>query len=105
MIENNKDALEDLLAVHAKAAGRNISSVQNNTSDSDCLIGCPSWTMGVYQFEKEWFKEKIELSFEGYNFPAPAGYDAFLSYLYGNYMELPPEEKRKPYHEYKIFRR
>ena len=34
MIENNKDALEDLLAVHAKAAGRDISSVQNNTSDS-----------------------------------------------------------------------
>ena len=34
MIENNKDALEDLLAVHAKAAGRNISSVQNNISDS-----------------------------------------------------------------------
>lgn len=34
MIENNKDALEDLLAVHAKAAGRDISSVQNNISDS-----------------------------------------------------------------------
>lgn len=87
-------------------ANRKITEIiKNNTSDSDCLIGCPSWTMGVYQFEKEWFKEKIELSFEGYNFPAPAGYDEFLSYLYGNYMELPPEEKRKPYHEYKIFRR
>lgn len=34
MIENNKDALEDLLAVHAKAARRDIPSVQNNISDS-----------------------------------------------------------------------
>ena len=66
---------------------------------------CPYCSNKKPQRDTEWFKEKIELSFEGYNFPAPAGYDAFLSYLYGNYMELPPEEKRKPYHEYKIFRR
>lgn len=49
-------------------------------------------------------KEKVEasvlfkttmLSFEGIDFQAPANWDEFLSRIYGNYMELPPEEKRR----------
>ena len=88
-----------------QANKRIVELVHKYTSEEDKLVGCPTCTMGVYQFNKEWFKDKIELCFAGYNFYAPAGYDAFLTYLYGNYMELPPENKRVPYHEYKIFKR
>ena len=79
--------------------------IKKYTNDSDIYVGCPSWTAGCYQYKKEWFAEKSELEFEGHLFPVPAGYDAFLAFMYGDYMQLPPEEKRVPYHEYKIYPR
>ena len=46
--------------------------------------------------EIELFKESIDVSFEGYSFKALVGYDQYLKTIYGDYMTLPPEEKRKP---------
>lgn len=40
----------------------------------------------------------IEIEFEGHQFPVPKNYDSFLRGRYGDYMELPPLEKRKPCH-------
>lgn len=39
----------------------------------------------------EWFDQTAELEFEGHSFPAPAGWDALLTNMYGDYMALPPE--------------
>ena len=36
--------------------------------------------------------------FEGYNIPGPEDYDTYLKHIYGNYMELPPVEKRVSHH-------
>ena len=36
--------------------------------------------------------------FEGLTVPAPVGYDTYLRGLYGDYMQLPPEEKRVSLH-------
>ena len=36
------------------------------------------------------------MDFEGYKMPVPIGYDRFLTVAYGDYMQLPPEDKRKP---------
>lgn len=36
--------------------------------------------------------------FEGYKFKIPVGYDKWLRSIYGDYMQLPPEEKRKTHH-------
>lgn len=41
-----------------------------------------------------WFQEGILLEFEGKNYIVPLNYDAYLSYLYGDYMLFPPLEKR-----------
>lgn len=41
------------------------------------------------------FKETVMLEFEGDKFPAPAGYKEFLEARYGDYMKLPPPEKRR----------
>lgn len=53
----------------------------------------------AYYFEKSWCTELSEYPYEDTTFSGPANYDAFLSSLYGNYMELPPEDKRENRHQ------
>ena len=38
-----------------------------------------------------------EIEFEGCTFFAPCNTDKYLHILYGDYMQLPPKEERKPY--------
>lgn len=45
-------------------------------------------------FKTEWFDDVMELPFETTTVTVPKDYDAYLSLLYGDYMQLPPEEKR-----------
>ena len=47
---------------------------------------------------REWSLETVELPFEDGRFPAPKGYDEVLRVIYGDYMQLPPEEQRVPSH-------
>ena len=47
---------------------------------------------------KEYFKEGITKIFEGIEVNVPINYDEYLKILYGDYMQLPPEEKRIPHH-------
>ena len=46
----------------------------------------------------EVFQGSIPVRFEDAEFPAPVGYDRYLSGLYHDYMQLPPEEKRVSLH-------
>ena len=45
---------------------------------------------------RDW-DEMTTASFEGIDFPIPAEYDTFLRTMYGDYMALPPEDKRIPH--------
>ena len=40
------------------------------------------------------FEATIDLEFEGNLFSAPVGYKKFLNNMYGDFMKLPPVEKR-----------
>ena len=40
------------------------------------------------------FLETTKLTFEGHEFSASVCYDYYLKSLYGDYMKLPPEDKR-----------
>ena len=51
---------------------------------------------GPIMFSKEDFKETLLLDFENTQFRAMKGYDNVLRQLYGDYMQLPPENKRVP---------
>lgn len=49
------------------------------------------------------YDSSIEMEFEGEAFAVAEGYDIYLKALYGNYMELPPEEQRTTDHNFKAF--
>ena len=41
--------------------------------------------------------------FEGKSYRIPVGYDAWLKAFYGDYMKLPPEEKRVSHHMFEAY--
>ncbi|MBE6766321.1 MAG: LicD family protein [Ruminococcaceae bacterium] len=49
--------------------------------------------------EREWFQSLREVSFDGVRAYIPEGYDAYLTFLYGDYMTPPPEDKRVSHHD------
>lgn len=57
---------------------------------------CSCLDDGPIQFPIEDFKDYVLLPFENYEFCAMSGYDHHLKQLYGDYMQLPPEDKRIP---------
>lgn len=46
----------------------------------------------------EWYKEGTTLEFEGISVKVPKEYKKWLTQVYGDYMQLPPEEKRVTHH-------
>lgn len=49
------------------------------------------------------FEKIIEVNFEGEKFNAIASYDSYLRSIYGDYMQLPPKEKRVAHHNFKVY--
>lgn len=47
---------------------------------------------------KDWLEETVPMEFEGITVMAPKCWHAYLSHVYGDYMQLPPPEKRIPHH-------
>jgi lipopolysaccharide cholinephosphotransferase len=56
-----------------------------------------------YGMKREWFEELADISFEGRLFPGTKDVNGFLTYYYGNYMTLPPEDQRR-HHSVSRFR-
>ena len=63
-------------------------------------VGAKSWPIWGDRViaPAEAFEKTIEIEFEGKMFPAPFGYDAYLTCLYGDYLPEPPKEKQKTHH-------
>lgn len=53
--------------------------------------------------DKSIFNEFIKVEFEGKEYNAPIGYDAWLRAFYKDYMTLPPEEKRVSHHTFEAY--
>lgn len=43
----------------------------------------------------KWWGEGVDIEFEGHSFRAPSEYHKLLTHMFGDYMELPPVNKRK----------
>lgn len=48
----------------------------------------------IFSFERSFFEEYVLLNFEDTNLFCPAKWDEYLKKAYGDYMQLPPEDKR-----------
>lgn len=55
------------------------------------------WTEKEY-FPKNIYEELVLHDFENVKLPIPKEYHQYLTQMYGDYMQLPPVEKRKPKH-------
>ena len=64
---------------------------------STSRVGGVTW--GMYgpgeAMPLEGFEKKVMLEFEGSHFPCPSCWDEYLTGIYGDYMQLPPEDKRQ----------
>lgn len=61
-------------------------------------------TMGKFDFFKRSdVYNTILWDYEGFKFPIPTGYDAVLKEVFGDYMQMPPVEKRGIQHSHYIF--
>ena len=72
--------------------------------DSDIVGYASSYPANNKYLKKEWFSESLKVYFEKLQFNIPIGYHEYLTTQYGDYMQLPAENKRVSHHmeAYKI---
>ena len=85
-----------------------VSKIINNARMAKCEKsshqGCLVWGYGLREIINiSALADSIRLPFEDCTFSAPKGYDTYLKALFGNYMELPPVEKRQTHHSFKAY--
>ena len=56
------------------------------------MFPTPNKEWGYY---RAWYENSADITFEGKVFRGIKDYDGYLSFKFGNYMSLPPVEKRK----------
>lgn len=87
-----------------------IDKIQKETckagQQGKAYVGAKSWCVygerGIIPAEA--FAEAVDIEFEGRMFPAPIGYDTYLTCLYGDYLPEPPKEKQKTHHSFTAYR-
>lgn len=67
---------------------------------------CIIWdSFSIDYFPTEYFQDFLEVPFEDGLFKIPSKYDKMLRSWYGDYMKLPPVEKRFGHHFYKAYQK
>ena len=98
-----KQVFKPLFILFAKFIGVNrcITEIEKIAKaydyDKSDYVGAITW--GLYgvgeRMKKSEFEKTVYVDFEGYKFPTFSCWDSYLKALYGDYMKLPPVEKRK----------
>ncbi|MCD7785693.1 MAG: LicD family protein [Oscillospiraceae bacterium] len=74
---------------------KSINHVQRHYDENDSVFVCN--LNGAYRDRERLHRSGMKLCnvhFEGYEFNAPQGWDELLTNMYGDYMQLPPVDKR-----------
>lgn len=67
---------------------------------TDDLMIMANGAASVVVIKKEWIEDTMDATFEGIPCKISKHYDVILKKIYGDYMTLPPENKRKDNHTY-----
>ncbi len=80
---------------------QNASKYRNEKSS---LCGVAVWGYGKREINKlQNYDKAVYMPFENIELPVPSGYDNYLHNVYGDYMRLPPEEKRITHHHFTAY--
>ena len=80
---------ERMLAAIAEA----VSSPGYETAERvGCFVGAEK---SYWSLPKDAYEKTVDMEFEGHMLPCMSCWDEFLTALYGDYMQLPPEEQRR----------
>ena len=81
-----------------------LSQKYNGIGEGYCGVTCVSYYGKRMMNPLNNFKGIINVIFEGKEYPTLSGYTDYLTRLYGSdYMMMPPGEKRKTHHSFKIY--
>ena len=73
-------------------------SYNDGNSNRYYIIAGPISRRDALTYDVNLFSKLTDVEFEGNLYRSIADYDFFLRKTYGDYMQLPPEEQRHPYH-------
>ena len=82
---------------------RLIRFAKRHDYESAPYAGCQTFSWSFLRVKREVFDSYCPIEFEGRTFQAIADYDTYLTAKYGDYMQLPPEEKRVFQHQFKAY--
>lgn len=80
-----------------------LNACEYGSTDMYYIVAGPLSLRDKMTYNFDMFKELIEIDFEDYKFLSIANYDTFLTMRYGDYMQLPPESERNPYHGWNYY--
>lgn len=73
--------------------------------EDNMFVGIPNWNWIQLVYKRKWFEEFVKAPFEDSEFFISKYYDDILRAEYGDYMLLPPIEKRVYHHGYIAYKR
>lgn len=91
------------MSVDAIARWMNKSALICSYTNSS-VVGNLMWeSYKIRGFRKDMFESYTELDFENFRVKAISEYDSWLRTIYGDYMQLPPIDKRKSNHSFTAY--
>lgn len=106
-----KTVFKKMVYLYAKRKGKSyfldkLDAYQYKYKNSNAkYVACLVWNNATIPVDKSHYQGFTYVCFEGLKVKAPLDYDKVLIASYGDYMKLPPEKKRVPQHEYKLYKR
>lgn len=101
-----KFVLKNICRINKEKAKKKIAQINAPyTFDDSKYVGCTAsrYNSIKNRHKRELYAGSVELDFEDRKFNAPIGYDQILRNIYGDYMQLPPEEERVTHHSNKMY--